>query len=711
MSDIKQETLNEKQPIPVSIEGTKKILSQMEKCNCIIYPENGKKGTGFICKIPFLGDYLPVLITNNHVLNENDIENNKIIKLIINEDVKNIIIDNLRKKYTNSDENIDITIIQIKPQKDKIYNYLELDENEINKNKERIELENKKKSIYILHYPKGKLSVSYGIMENIINSKNIYHYCNTEEGSSGGPILSLETYKVIGVHFGYKNIGHSTKNCGTFIKYIIDLDLFKSYNKNENKIIYKNDKNKYEIGKKEINKNSIYNRYKSKKKSPNLSNCNKETFKLNDTEKNYKNYKYNKKHTKILSKNNNTNSELVKKNHRTITDPNPPTITDINNLRKNNINSSRNHNKKYYDHNINKIKKKNNFNNDIEFKNLRKMNNRNFPNNRIQSGKTDFKSQNQNIYLMNLPKNEAIKSLKNSFIIKHENKIINITQMEKREEKNINKSNIIKDFGRKKFEGLYSKKNKIMEMINSFTCNDNRRNKISDNYINSFSSKKEFNNKKFNINLKKLLSIKKLESKKEFLELDLDEISNKDTNLNKLELNSDNKNIHLKEDRKRRMLSESIEKKKKRTLSIKNNTYNENTKNFKNNKISLNQTIEKNNLDRKFFYLNKEETGENQSIEKNNKENYNIIFNRTGTNFNNSKKLIEYKIKLKDLKSFHIKVDKSQRISYKQMKKIKNKVSLYSDEKEKIDKNNNLVKSPSCKNFSHIKIKNRKNKI
>ena len=90
MSDIKQETLNEKQPIPVSIEGTKKILSQMEKCTCIIYPENGKKGTGFICKIPFLGDDLPVLITNSHVWNENDIENNKIIQLIINEDVKNI---------------------------------------------------------------------------------------------------------------------------------------------------------------------------------------------------------------------------------------------------------------------------------------------------------------------------------------------------------------------------------------------------------------------------------------------------------------------------------------------------------------------------------------------------------------------------------------------------------------------------------------------
>jgi len=96
-------------------------------------------------------------------------------------------------------------------------------------------------------------------MENIINTKNIYHYCNTEDGSSGGPILSLETYKVIGVHFGcYKN--KLKKNCCTFIKYIIKL--FDSFNKNENKIVYKNDKYKYEIGEKEINKNLINNTYK-----------------------------------------------------------------------------------------------------------------------------------------------------------------------------------------------------------------------------------------------------------------------------------------------------------------------------------------------------------------------------------------------------------------------------------------------------------------
>lgn len=94
-------------------------------------------------------------------------------------------------------------------------------------------------------------------------------------------------------------------------------------------------------------------------------------------------------------------------------------------------------------------------------------------------------------------------------------------------------------------------------------------------------------------------------------------------------------------------------------------------------------------MDSKFFYLNKEETGEKQNIEKDIKENYNTIFSRTGTNFNNNKKLIENLLKFKVLKSFHIKVDMSQKIIYKPMKKINNKVSLYFNKKEKNDKNKN----------------------
>ena len=61
---------------------------------------------------PFNANFLPVLITNNHVLSQSDIDNNKVIKLMINNKVKKIEIDNSRKKYTNPD--IDISIIEIK---------------------------------------------------------------------------------------------------------------------------------------------------------------------------------------------------------------------------------------------------------------------------------------------------------------------------------------------------------------------------------------------------------------------------------------------------------------------------------------------------------------------------------------------------------------------------------------------------------------------
>ena len=255
----------------------------MENCICKIYLEDGKKGTGFFCKIPFLNNLLPVLITNNHVLNEKDIENNKIIQLSINNEVKEIEVDNSRKKYTNPDKNIDITIIEIKPNKDGILNYLEIDENDIFKNKKNIELEYKNKSVYILHYPKGKLNVSYGLIKDIMHNKKINHYCRTEEGSSGSPILSLETFKIIGIHFG--SSPNKKLNYGACIKYAIDLFNNKYKYKNEINIIYKTDKegienifgdkfvenNKYNI---ELiingNKNNLIKEYKLKKGRNNI---------------------------------------------------------------------------------------------------------------------------------------------------------------------------------------------------------------------------------------------------------------------------------------------------------------------------------------------------------------------------------------------------------------------------------------------------------
>jgi len=146
---------------------------------------------------------------------------------------KKIRIDEFRKKLTilNEEEGIDITIIEIKPNRDKINNFLEIDD-------KILELECIRKSIYILHYPKDKLLVSYGLIKDILDGKTINHFCNTENGSSGSPILSLNNFKVIGVHYGCSKNEEDKLNFGTFIKYAIN-ELKNKY-KNENKKEYKN---------------------------------------------------------------------------------------------------------------------------------------------------------------------------------------------------------------------------------------------------------------------------------------------------------------------------------------------------------------------------------------------------------------------------------------------------------------------------------------
>ena len=154
---------------PVTFEGTKRILDQMNKCVCKIY--NKGEGTGFFTKIPFNSKLLPVLITNNHVLDQNEIKKDSIITLSLNYDkkLKKIKIDDDRKTYTN--KRLDITIIELKENEDHLNNeYIELDDNIIDYFKDN-EDENvsylnnmySNKSIYLLHYPKGNnIVVSYG---------------------------------------------------------------------------------------------------------------------------------------------------------------------------------------------------------------------------------------------------------------------------------------------------------------------------------------------------------------------------------------------------------------------------------------------------------------------------------------------------------------------------------------------------------------------
>ena len=104
--EINHEIFFDNSTIPISFENIEKILSQMKNCICKIYKNNGSTGSGFFCKIPYnnQSQLLTVLITNNHVLNENDLKNNNIIKYSLKDDkqIGKIIIDNkIRKIYTS----------------------------------------------------------------------------------------------------------------------------------------------------------------------------------------------------------------------------------------------------------------------------------------------------------------------------------------------------------------------------------------------------------------------------------------------------------------------------------------------------------------------------------------------------------------------------------------------------------------------------------
>ena len=196
---ILEKKLNNK-PESISYEKMQILCQKMETCICKIKCNNGT-GTGFFCNIQYgnWNNIIKVLMTCNHVLNEDDIKMNKKIIFSINNGKQHheIIIDKSRKSYTNKE--YDITIIEIK-EKDNIdkNSFFDID-NEIFKNNSCEMF--KQKNIYLLHYENGEMKFSVGLIQNINNDNYIIsHSCNSNEGSSGGPIINSNTFQVIGVH-------------------------------------------------------------------------------------------------------------------------------------------------------------------------------------------------------------------------------------------------------------------------------------------------------------------------------------------------------------------------------------------------------------------------------------------------------------------------------------------------------------------------------
>ena len=156
---------------------------------------------GFFCLIPYpdKNHLMHALITTYRTIHENILNENKQIKLTLNNDKteKKIKIDKNRKIYLSKE--YDTVIIEIKPEKDKINHFLELDEKLIEENSNEVFNQSK---IYLICYGKeNKMDMYEGTIKEIEGGE-IHHISNTESGSGGCPILSINSFKVIGLHLG-----------------------------------------------------------------------------------------------------------------------------------------------------------------------------------------------------------------------------------------------------------------------------------------------------------------------------------------------------------------------------------------------------------------------------------------------------------------------------------------------------------------------------
>ena len=211
---------------PISINSTKVILHQIEKCICgvSLNIDRSQKGTAFFCTIPIDNEKVPVMISCD--FNLYNFEQSDYINLLFNGEIKKLNLNEDREIYLNKE--LSIIIIEILPDIDNINNFLEVDLDF--KFEEDFIYEN----AYILQFLNGEGFISYGNIDKMMETHKIKHFCSTEEGSSGSPILNLTNHKVVGIHCGSNS--NRRVNYGTLLRYPI----IEFINKFKNKY---NDKN------------------------------------------------------------------------------------------------------------------------------------------------------------------------------------------------------------------------------------------------------------------------------------------------------------------------------------------------------------------------------------------------------------------------------------------------------------------------------------
>ena len=247
-------------PGPVSKQCSKVILEQMDNSIYIINENEENSEIGFFCYIKYKKYKKPVLITSSKAINPDYLMNNKSIDVKMNNKTTRVKIGKIKiikEKY-------DLSIIEIKENKDNKIKFVEVDEKLYKLFPEADYIND---SMYIIHNSGDKnVYASYG-MVNDINDSKIFLSCNINSKSNNSPIFNLGNNKLIGVYKEKKENNGNKENPkyfkgGIFFKFIINtfINEFKRFEHNN---IYKSTWNEIDIlinieTKKDINNNKIY---------------------------------------------------------------------------------------------------------------------------------------------------------------------------------------------------------------------------------------------------------------------------------------------------------------------------------------------------------------------------------------------------------------------------------------------------------------------
>lgn len=179
------------------------------------------EGTGFFCKylIPENHKAIHLLITNNHVLDENYIKSHDSIKFKSGNDQMTYTIENLKSRAIITDCKLDVIFIEIKEDEGRKMNkkYLKIEKETINLKEMDFNEIYGQQPLYILNYPDTKdIFVSHGRLNNI-NNYIIRLTCSSKNRSSGSPILLLDSRKLICIHRGNPSNNFNFTE-GTFFK-------------------------------------------------------------------------------------------------------------------------------------------------------------------------------------------------------------------------------------------------------------------------------------------------------------------------------------------------------------------------------------------------------------------------------------------------------------------------------------------------------------